>query len=100
LTKRRQLKNVSRHLPFRPLLRFLYSYVVKRGFLDGAAGYVFCRLLAIYEYLSVAKYHELKRAEDDQRKARQLSAVPAVQLPTVAETAPTDERAHDLISSP
>jgi hypothetical protein len=46
--------------------------------MDGQAGYVFCRLLAIYEYLSVAKFHELKRAQDDQRKARSLSAVPAV----------------------
>ena len=78
LSKRRKLKNVSRHLPFRPMLRFLYAYVWKGGFLDGQAGYVFCRLLAIYEYLSVAKYHELKRAEDDQRKARQLNAVPAI----------------------
>ena len=60
------------------MLRFLYSFVWKGGFLDGAAGYVFCRLLAIYEYLSVAKYHELKRAEADQLAARQLSAVPAI----------------------
>ncbi|HEX3356473.1 MAG TPA: glycosyltransferase family 2 protein [Tepidisphaeraceae bacterium] len=80
LTKRRKLKNVSRHLPFRPMLRFLYSYVYKGGFLDGPAGYVFCRLLSIYEYLSVAKYHELKRAEEDHRKARLLSAVPAINI--------------------
>jgi hypothetical protein len=80
LSKRRKLKNVSRHLPFRPMLRFLYSYVWKGGFLDGQAGYVFCRLLGIYEYLSVAKYHELKRAEEDQRNARSMSAVPAVQI--------------------
>jgi hypothetical protein len=71
------------------MLRFLYSYIWKGGFLDGTAGYVFCRLLAIYEYLSVAKFHELKRAEDDQRKARQLSAVPAVKLQS---TNPSDAR--------
>jgi glycosyltransferase involved in cell wall biosynthesis len=76
LSRRRRLKNLSRKLPFRPALRFLYSYVVKGGVLDGQPGYVFCRLLAIYEYLSVAKYVELKRAEDDRRMARSLSKVP------------------------
>src|SRR3954453_14954378 len=85
LSRRRQLKNLSRNLPFRPTLRFLYSYVWKGGFLDGQAGYVFCRLLAIYEYLSVAKYKELCRAEADQRAARQLSAVPAVQFSPAAD---------------
>jgi len=78
LSKRRRLKNFSRYLPFRPTLRFLYAYCWKGGFLDGQPGYIFCRLLAIYEYLSVAKYTELRRAEDDQRMARQLSAVPEV----------------------
>jgi glycosyltransferase involved in cell wall biosynthesis len=76
LSKRRRLKNLSRKLPFRSTLRFLYSYVWKGGFLDGQPGYVFCRLLAIYEYLSVAKYVELKRAEEDRKMARSLSAVP------------------------
>ena len=82
LARRRKLKNISRRLPFRPTLRFLYSYVWKRGFLDGRAGLAFCRLLAIYEYLSVAKYGELRRAEADQRAARTLSDVPPAELPT------------------
>lgn len=60
LAKRRALRNLSRRLPFRPTLRFLYSYVLKRGFLDGYAGYVFCRLLATYEMLNVYKAHELR----------------------------------------
>ncbi len=77
LSRRRRLKNLSRRLPLRPTLRFLYSYVWQMGFLDGQPGYVFCRLLAIYEYLSVAKYYELKRAEEDVRKSRQLSSVPS-----------------------
>jgi len=85
LSKRRRLKNVSRYLPFRPSLRFLYAYLLKGGILDGQPGYIFCRLLAIYEYLSVAKYTELRRAELDQRMARQLSAVPEVNF-TLAQT--------------
>ena len=59
---RRRLKRWSRRLPFRPTLRFLYVYVVQRGFLDGARGYYFARLHAVYEFLSVAKAAELRRA--------------------------------------
>jgi glycosyltransferase involved in cell wall biosynthesis len=61
LSARRQLRNWSRRLPFRPALRFFYSYILKRGFLDGREGYVFCRLLATYEMLNVFKAHELRR---------------------------------------
>jgi len=57
--RRRALKALSSHLPLRPLLRFLYMYVLRRGFLDGRAGLTYCRLLAIYEYLIVLKTREL-----------------------------------------
>lgn len=60
IARRRWLKARSRRLPLRPTLRFLYAYVLKRGFLDGYPGFVFCRLLAIYEFLSVAKHHEMQ----------------------------------------
>jgi glycosyltransferase involved in cell wall biosynthesis len=63
LSRVRKLKDFSRRLPFRPTLRFLYAYVWKLGFLDGRPGYIFCRLLGIYEFLSVAKYVEMKRNE-------------------------------------
>jgi glycosyltransferase involved in cell wall biosynthesis len=58
LSARRKLRIWSRRLPFRPTLRFLYSYVLKRGFLDGREGYMFCRLLATYEMLNVFKAYE------------------------------------------
>ena len=61
LAKRRTLRVWSRRLPFRPTLRFLYSYFLKRGFLDGVEGYLFCRLLATYEMLNVFKARELRR---------------------------------------
>jgi glycosyltransferase involved in cell wall biosynthesis len=60
LARKRLLRCWSRRLPFRPTLRFLYSYLLKRGFLDGHEGYVFCRLLATYEMLSAFKAHELR----------------------------------------
>jgi glycosyltransferase involved in cell wall biosynthesis len=61
LSTRRRLRVWSRRLPFRPTLRFLYSYVLKLGFLDGREGYMFCRLLATYEMLNVFKAHERRR---------------------------------------
>jgi hypothetical protein len=60
--RRRKLKTLSQHLPFRPLLRFLYVYVWQKGFLDGAEGYYFARLHGFYEFLSVAKTRELQKA--------------------------------------
>jgi glycosyltransferase involved in cell wall biosynthesis len=58
---RRRLKRLSHRLPFRPTLRFLYVYLIQRGFLDGVRGYYFARLHAVYELLSVAKAAELRR---------------------------------------
>lgn len=62
--RRRRLKMISRRLPFRPLLRFLYVYIWQKGFLDGRDGYYFARLHAVYEFLSVAKTYELRRRSD------------------------------------
>lgn len=59
---RRRLKLMSQHLPFRPLLRFLYVYLWQRGILDGREGYYFARLHGVYEFLSVAKTYELKKS--------------------------------------
>jgi hypothetical protein len=63
LSVRRKLRIWSRRLPFRPSLRFIYSYILKRGFLDGRAGYMFCRLLATYEMLNVFKAYERRNRE-------------------------------------
>ena len=59
--RRRALKEFSARLPCRPMLRFLYMYVLRRGFLDGVPGYHYCRLLAIYEYMIVLKMREMQR---------------------------------------
>jgi glycosyltransferase involved in cell wall biosynthesis len=59
--KLRRLKQLSQHLPCRPLLRFLFVYLWQRGFLDGKEGYHFARLHAVYEYLCVVKTIELKK---------------------------------------
>jgi glycosyltransferase involved in cell wall biosynthesis len=64
-TRRLELKNISFRMPCRPMLKFVYMYVIGRGFLDGRAGWTYCRLQAMYEYMIVLKVRELKRPEHD-----------------------------------
>ncbi len=59
--QRRWLKRLAQRLPFRPTLRFLFSYFLQGGFRDGYPGFVMCRLLAWYEFVSIAKYRERRR---------------------------------------
>jgi glycosyltransferase involved in cell wall biosynthesis len=61
VARRRRLKRLAQRLPFRPFLRFLHVYVWQRGFLDGREGNYFARLHGFYEFLSVAKTHELRK---------------------------------------
>ncbi len=61
LARKRRLRRLAWALPFRPALRFFYHYVWRAGFLDGYRGYVFCRLMAQYEFLSMAKAAEIRR---------------------------------------
>jgi glycosyltransferase involved in cell wall biosynthesis len=59
--RRKALKELSFRLPCRPLAKFLWMYFLKRGFLDGRAGFTYCRLQAMYEYMIVVKMAELAR---------------------------------------
>lgn len=63
LRRRRALKRLSYALPARPALRFIYQYILRRGFLDGGPGLRYCRLLARYEGFSVEEIRRLRRAE-------------------------------------
>jgi glycosyltransferase involved in cell wall biosynthesis len=60
--RRKTLKAISYRLPGRPLLVFCYLYLFRLGFLDGAAGYRYCRLRAFYEHLIDIKVDELAAA--------------------------------------
>ena len=57
---RRLLKAVFIRLPFKPALMFVYLYWVKKGFLDGRAGYYFCKLRSMHELNINAKVFELQ----------------------------------------
>lgn len=61
VARRRALKELSFRLPARPMLRFLYMYILRCGFLDGAPGYHYCRLLSAYEHMISLKAIELRR---------------------------------------
>lgn len=55
---KRMLKKIYLRLPARPVIRFLYAYVARLGFLDGKPGLAFCGLLAFYDFLAWAKRYE------------------------------------------
>ncbi len=63
--RKRALRRIWVRLPMRPALRFIVWYVLRRGFLDGRPGFVFCLLMAYYEVTINAKLYELEHRRDD-----------------------------------
>lgn len=61
--KQQARKRLADHLPLRPLVRFLFLYVWKWGFLDGRAGFDYCMLMAFYDYLIRLKVIEHRQRE-------------------------------------
>ncbi len=61
--KRFHQKELFYRLPARPLIKFFLLYILKRGFLDGIAGFRYAALQAIYEYMIVLKVDELERGK-------------------------------------
>jgi len=58
--RKRFLKRIWVRLPCKPMLRFFLAYVLRLGFLDGKAGYIYARLLSQYEYQIGVKLYELQ----------------------------------------
>lgn len=59
-SRQQRLKRLADRVPFRPLVRFIYLYVIRAGFLDGRAGFEYCVLMAFYDYLTRLKARELR----------------------------------------
>lgn len=57
--RRKHQKEIFYRLPLRPFVKFILLYFMKRGFLDGRAGFVYAILQSIYEYFIVLKVEEL-----------------------------------------
>ncbi len=62
LARRRCLKRLGSRVPCRPMARFLYTYILRGGFLDGRAGLTFCRLRLTHEMHIAIKMAERRAA--------------------------------------
>jgi glycosyltransferase involved in cell wall biosynthesis len=58
MSRRRNLKNLSFFLRGRALWRFLHSYLISGGWLDGTPGFHYCAMVAMYEYWIELKMRE------------------------------------------
>ena len=55
MVRRRAQKELFARLPGRPVVRFIYMYFWRRGFLDGGAGLNYCLIVSFYEFMIVLK---------------------------------------------
>lgn len=67
--RKRRLKRWVQHLPFRPTLRFIWVYLLQRGFLDGREGFYFARLHAMYEQMTLMKIYQLRQKSKVKKSA-------------------------------
>ncbi|BCL34554.1 glycosyltransferase family 2 protein [Nostoc sp. MS1] len=74
--RKRFLKKVWVRLPFKPLLRFILFYIIRLGFLDGKAGYIYGRLLSQYEYQIGVKLYELSNCGGQLNTANTSPSLP------------------------
>lgn len=58
--RRKAAKEIFMSLPFRPMIAFLYLYIIRFGFLDGKAGLYYSLLRSFYEFLIDIKADEKK----------------------------------------
>jgi len=63
MERRRFLKNLFLSMPGKPFAYFMYSYVLRAGFLDGRPGFIYNALKAIYWYEVGVKEYELRLRE-------------------------------------
>src|SRR5205807_1529835 len=49
LRRRAAMKRLASNMPLRPVAFFIYSYICRKGFLDGKDGLIFCLMKSIYQ---------------------------------------------------
>jgi glycosyltransferase involved in cell wall biosynthesis/SAM-dependent methyltransferase len=86
--RRRFFKRWFLRTPGRPWLYLFYSYVLRGGFLDGRAGFIYNTLKSMYWYQVSVKEYELRLAE---RVRLRDSPAAAKNLPA-ADSAPNSNR--------
>ena len=72
LRRRAALKRVAGAVPARGLVYFLYSYVLRLGFLDGRDGLAFCLMRAVYQTMVNVHRHDLMRTGPVARSPSQV----------------------------
>ena len=62
--RRRAAKALAAYIPLalRPMARFLYVYVFRKGFLDGHAGLAYSMMLSVYEGMIATIAYEQRAA--------------------------------------
>jgi hypothetical protein len=78
--RRRWMKNLFIRLPFRPLTMFTYLYLMRGGFLEGRAGFDYCFMKGIQEWMVNVKLYETEL----RRGGRDRWAPPSVVTPTAS----------------
>lgn len=68
--RRRALKSLAYRMPLRPTLRWCYTMFWQRAVLDGSAGWMYARLLAMYEKMTDLKLKELRLAQRHTRGSK------------------------------
>jgi hypothetical protein len=58
--RRKAIKTLVYQMPGRPFLMFCALYLLRGGFLDGKAGFIFCMLRSFYEFMIDCKALEAK----------------------------------------
>ena len=57
-------RNILARVPAPGVLRFVYMYIIRFGFLDGVAGFHFCRFIGAYDDLVAMKLHAIRNGHD------------------------------------
>lgn len=111
LLRRTAMKGLARKLPGRGIWYFIYSYLLRGGFLDGIDGLRFCSMKSIYMQMIAIKKRELRANQfADSRTGPSAPQDPLRCLPVAANLRQRDGKpidqapsctppAHDFITS-
>ena len=75
MERRRFAKQLFLRSPGKPLIFFLYSYIIRAGFLDGRAGLSYNLLKAIYWYQVSLKERELRSRYEQRRSPVEMARI-------------------------
>jgi glycosyltransferase involved in cell wall biosynthesis len=90
---RRLMKEMAyRYVPCRPLFTFVWMYLIRAGFLDGAVGFRYCLLKAMADYLTNLKILEM-REHGDTRAGVKIPEYSKALNQTLCINIPRSERA-------